>query len=739
MRTPIRVRTHGGTAARVLAPLCLLLGLALVPLPRAAESASPHRVVSPKTQVVGRVHAIKRGLTVQPPHRPPGRGKVRQSLYNQYGLHTKRQEKASVAFRDGTLLHMNQLTDVVLRSSSMTYVSRGEVDQISIPGSNHRVQTAAAVASAIGTQFDLHVRGKTTTIAVVEGAVLVKNAMGSVVVKTNQQTTVVKGQPPHAPAPVDAAAQTSWTNALPPPDRPLGENAALDANGGGVVAYSSQRSSPDARWDARNVDDGRLDRGWATASGQTANQWVILAFGGNKTYALSSVLIDPAATGGLPADTDLRTFTLRVSTTGTDDAAFSTVLTGTLQQRNTLQRFDLPHPVDARYMELLENSNYGSTDGTSVAELALVTGAQVDVTAPTPVPIATPTPPATATATATATPPAAAVQIAGVTVYAADGPPDPNTCVAPGEHATTTIRSTDPIAVVKVTFGQVTGSHTESVSFNDPSGKVAFQGNPAPLTSNAAVCHWLSVGGWPPTSIPGTWTIHIMVDGADVATTTYTLVHAPDAITFTGAAMYREFQPAPSSGNVCDRPGEIQSSSILPSDQFAEAKFTFSVWQGAHTLHGEFHDPTGAIYFQNTFTETDQGGSEWCFWIQVAGASAASMPGSWIFDLSVDGQPTASVPFTIQPTGRQSYAAGGAFLQPLHIKDSDTSAVELDHALVGEGVKMLVDAFAGRAQHVGQLLLGDAEGAGGHGFSGLDHALPRQPQEASGQAAAHIE
>jgi hypothetical protein len=628
-----------------------VLWLALSALPRAAESASPHRGSAPKPKAVGNVHAIKRGLTVQPPHRPAGRGKVRQSLYSQYGLQTKRQQKASVAFRDGTLLHMNQQTNVVLRSPTTTYVSRGEVDQVSVPGSNHQVQTASAVASAIGTQFDSRVHGKTTIIVVVEGAVLVKNAKGSVVVKTNQQTTVVKGKPPQAPVPADAAAQTSWTKALPPPDQPLGENAALDANGGGVVAYSSQRSSPDGRWDARNVDDGRLDRGWATASGQAANQWVIIGFGGNKTYSVSSVLIDPAATGGLPPDTDLRTFTIRVSTSGTDDADFSTVLTGTLQQSNTVQRFDLPHPVDARYVELLENSNDGSTDSTSVAELVIVTSAQVDLTAPTPVPIATATPTATAAgATATPTPTAPSVQVANVAVYAADGPPDPNTCVAPGEHATTTIRSTDAAAVAKVTFVQVMGAHTWSVSFVDPSGKVVYTGNPAPLKSNL-VCDWLSVGGYPATSAPGTWTIHVMVDGVDVATTTYTLVHAPDAITFTGIAMYREFQAAPATGNVCDRPGEVQSSSISPSDHDAEAKFTFSVWQGTHILHGEFHDPTGAIYYQGDINKTDQGESEWCYWIEVAGANAAMMPGTWTFDLTVDNKPTASVQFTIQPGG----------------------------------------------------------------------------------------
>jgi hypothetical protein len=462
-----------------------------------------------------------------------------------------------------------------------------------------------------------------------------------VVVKTNQQTTVVKGKAPEAPSPVDAGAKTSWTHSLPPPDQPLGENAALDANGGGVVAYSSERSSPDGRWDARNVDDGRLDRGWATAQGQTAHQWLIVGFGGNQIHSVSSVLIDPAATDGLSPDSDLRTFTMRVSTTGTDDASFSSVLTATLRQSNTLQRFDLPHPVSARYVKVVEESNDGSTDAITLDELVIVTGDQVDVSAPTPMPVATPTSGPSPTATAG--------PVAGATVYAADGPPDLSTCKAPGEHATATIHSTDPVVEVKVAFAGLSGAHTWNVSFDDPSGNVAYKGSPSSLTSTL-VCDWLGVGGFPATSVLGTWTIHIFLDGAEVAATTYTLVHAPDAIRLTSIALYRESQAPPANG--CDLPDQVKTSTISTSDPYAEAIMTFSVWQGPHTIHGEFHDPTGAIYYEGSNTLTDQGGSEYCFWISVAGSRAASLPGSWVFELTLDNQPAASVGFTIQSTSR---------------------------------------------------------------------------------------
>jgi hypothetical protein len=183
---------------------------------------------------IAQVRYIRRGLTVSPPHKHHTRGKVKMPLYNQYGLNTAAGEKASIAFVEGTVLHMNQLTSVLLQSPHVTTVQKGEVQEDVKPGSNHQVQTSTALASAVGTIFDVRVfKHHRAIFTVVEGALLVKNPKGTTLVKTDQQTVVQSGQAPGAPQPANVS-QLTWTAALPAPN--LGKNLALDANGGHIIA-----------------------------------------------------------------------------------------------------------------------------------------------------------------------------------------------------------------------------------------------------------------------------------------------------------------------------------------------------------------------------------------------------------------------------------------------------------------------------------------------------------------------
>jgi hypothetical protein len=334
---------------------------------------------------LGSVRFIQRGLAVQPPHHRASKGRVRQPLFSLYALNTKVLQRASIAFADGSLMHMDQETDAVLRSPSITQVKKGQVAEVVTPGTTHQVQTSEAVATAIGTSFDVKVKRKkhVTIVVVVEGAVLVQNKQGSVLVKTGQKSTVQKGQAPSAPVPIKALKVIAWTGFLPAPTTPVGMNIGLDANGASAGASSSTRSSPGSDlWDARWIDDGRLDYGWASAAGQTANQWVKIALPGNTIHTIRGVVIDPAATQGQPATDDLKAFEIRVSTTTTADAAFTTVLNATTTQSNTLQRFTLSQPVRAKYVELLGLTNYGGSDGIDVAEMEIVASEQVLALAP---------------------------------------------------------------------------------------------------------------------------------------------------------------------------------------------------------------------------------------------------------------------------------------------------------------------------------------------------------------------
>jgi hypothetical protein len=180
---------------------------------------------------------IDHGLTVAPPKKHKVAGKVKMSLFGKYGLQTKTKQRATIRFKDGTVLHLDELTDAVMQSPSITKVKGGTVDEKLKPGANHSIQTSAALASAIGTNWLEVVKGNTTRLFVIEGAVLVSNPFGSVVVKTGENLSVQKGQAPGTPQKTEGNPPSRWVQGMPNPA--LGLNVGLDANGGRVVASSS--------------------------------------------------------------------------------------------------------------------------------------------------------------------------------------------------------------------------------------------------------------------------------------------------------------------------------------------------------------------------------------------------------------------------------------------------------------------------------------------------------------------
>lgn len=356
----------------LLAPLAQARVSLLEPAPAAASVSGlqPRLRSSADQGQLAQIQYIYRGFSVQPPQQRLERARVKQPLFEQYFLRSGAAEKASIRFRDGTTLHINQRTDAVLTSPNVTMVRRGEVAEYLAPGTNHRVQTAAAVAAAIGTTYDVRVNGGTTTFVVLHGALQIANGSGSVVVTSNHQTVVTANRAPAQPSPVDARAVFAWTSGIPTPD--LGEDVTLNANGGAIVAYSSQREGPGDRGHVQHINDGLLSEGWETAAGKTTNEFVKIGFLGGNFYRISDVIIDPAATYGDPSSEDLKDFEIRVSSTGTDDGSFTTVFHGTCREQDELQRFTLPVPVRARYVELVALDNYGSPQRLAVAEWEVV-------------------------------------------------------------------------------------------------------------------------------------------------------------------------------------------------------------------------------------------------------------------------------------------------------------------------------------------------------------------------------
>lgn len=431
--------------------------LVLAEAPPLVGAVSPRAGTSAATGAVASVRWIYRGVTVRPPNHPGGKGKKNQKLYNQYGVQTGTNQRTSLGFPDLTLLHVNQQTSLVLRNPHLTQVTKGEVDQVVEPGTTHQIQTASAVASAIGTEFDVRVKKKlltevkrkkgkktarkrevvVTEVIVAEGVVDVRNARGDVAVRANQEVTVVQGQAPSRPERVNARSATKWTKNIPPPDIPPGKNVALHDNGGRVVSVSSDRkpaadlaahaaSAAVNPWAPGNLIDGLTTTGWSSKQGKNKNQSAVIQLGNGNVYKIVAVVIDPAATAGLPASDDLKRFQIWVSTTGTDASDFTRVLTRKTQQQDSLQTFRFSKDVFARYVKLVALNNYGGKSITvaeleAVSRIAPVTLPTPTPTPPTPVPTATGLPVYTATPAPTATPTATPV-----------GSPTPTSTPTPG-------------------------------------------------------------------------------------------------------------------------------------------------------------------------------------------------------------------------------------------------------------------------------------------------------------------
>jgi hypothetical protein len=364
----VRRKSRSGIWSVTAAALLVIGGLGSSVGGLTASAAPAHKAAWAHGQL-GLVRYIFHGLTVTPPRHKSMKGKLNLPLFNQYGVRTGSSQKASIAFHDGTLIHLNHNTDALLASPTVTKLKNGELQEVLKPGTNHSVTTASAQGAATGTILDIKVKKKKATFVVLEGALKVKTKKGTVLVKTNQETTVTGQQKPTPAVAVDAAKVTSWANTIPPSSRPE-KNEALDANGGRVADYSSQSTDP--RFAVKHLIDGSVDDGWSTASGQVANQWAKIGFGQNTPYSIGAVAIDPGATHGHAAANDLKDFQIRVSTTGTDDADFTTAFSGTAKQVHSLQRFQFPQPVSARYVELVAVNNYGGTDSIDVAEFEVV-------------------------------------------------------------------------------------------------------------------------------------------------------------------------------------------------------------------------------------------------------------------------------------------------------------------------------------------------------------------------------
>ncbi len=241
----------------------------------------------PSSSRLGQVRVIVHGLSVQAPRHSAARGKVKAALYTHYLLQTRAKERASIGFNDGTLLQLNQRTDVVLQTSHITTLKSGEIDESDRPGSDHRIVTASATASAVGTNFDVRVVKKRSTIIVAFGTVTVANKKGSVTVGRNQETSVSPNQPPTPPQTVDAGSAIAWTGPLSGWQvlgRPFASPDAVAADAQGNVYVADTQNHRIVKLD-RNGKQLLTWNHWGGGAGPMEGPTGIVVDGNGNVYA----------------------------------------------------------------------------------------------------------------------------------------------------------------------------------------------------------------------------------------------------------------------------------------------------------------------------------------------------------------------------------------------------------------------------------------------------------------------
>ncbi|MEW6127269.1 MAG: PKD domain-containing protein, partial [Acidobacteriota bacterium] len=141
-----------------------------------------------------------------------------------------------------------------------------------------------------------------------------------------------------------------------------------------VVGYSSYA---DESFRPENLLDEQQTTIWRSANQQVTNQFILFELTGVSEYFIDRVRLQSSSSGG--STLSLKDFDIQISTTTTDAAAFTTVLSGTMQLNVTLQQFVFPGgAVRARYVKLVAKNNYGSTSNVQLARFQMISLGSAD-------------------------------------------------------------------------------------------------------------------------------------------------------------------------------------------------------------------------------------------------------------------------------------------------------------------------------------------------------------------------
>ncbi len=154
-------------------------------------------------------------------------------------MSTKAGEKSRTTLPDGSVLYLNQNTNVELAANRLVKLERGEIFVEAVPAdetagrSVFEVETAERKLSALGTKFSVDAVGKALSVVVTQGSVQVDGAEQAV--KSGQELRMKDGEPTAVAAAKLASYELDWTRELMiAADSPLVPAGRYD--GGALVA-----------------------------------------------------------------------------------------------------------------------------------------------------------------------------------------------------------------------------------------------------------------------------------------------------------------------------------------------------------------------------------------------------------------------------------------------------------------------------------------------------------------------
>lgn len=159
-------------------------------------------------------------------------------------------------------------------------------------------------------------------------------------------------------------------------------NQLLAANGGKIVAFSSQRldenRQPVPQWQASNLIDGQFvtgtyrpenSCGWSADLPPKPNMpaWIVFAVANEQTRLLSRLVIDPTTVDPTLIGRGAKDFELYASIT-TSNGPWALVKRAQLMNKPFKQTFDFL-PTEARYLRLVILTNWGSDRDVQLGEV----------------------------------------------------------------------------------------------------------------------------------------------------------------------------------------------------------------------------------------------------------------------------------------------------------------------------------------------------------------------------------